>query len=176
MRSLSAFPALACSLAVFLASHPTDAAPIGSRFDPDDYTDNGALNLTSGTINFDTDSLSFSGAASGSGTAVTSQGGGVELALFNFSDLDIGSGVTVNVTGNRGIVLASKSDIDFGSTLSVNGGTPGNNSTNGAAGGPGAEGGVPTSSFSSAPPPNDRGDGGDAFNDGVGYGGGASEL
>ena len=151
------------------------AAPIDSRFQPDDYTTGSSLSLTSGdSITFDTSggNPSYSGTVSGSGVADTSEGGGVELAIFAFDDIDIASGVTVNVTGNRGIVLASKSDIDFGSTMSVNGGTPNDNSTSGAAGGPGAEGGVPTSSFSSAPPSNDRGDGGNAFNDGVGYGGG----
>jgi hypothetical protein len=154
------------------------AAPINSIFQPDDYTTSGSLSLSSGTLSFDTDtpSYSHSGGSSGSGVTDTSQGGGVELAIFAFDDIDITSGVTVNVTGDRGIVLASKGDIDFGATMNVNG-TDGDDETGVGSndpglGAPGAEGGMAGSSFSSASPPANAGDGGEIEGSGVGYGAG----
>jgi hypothetical protein len=103
---------------------------------------------------------------------VTNSNEGVAMALFCFSSINIPSGATISVTGDRGLVLASRDTFDFGATLSVAGtaGT-GYGGTKGY-GGPGAEGGVHGISFSSLPPGGTAGDGGQGGNWGDGFGGG----
>ena len=172
-RSRSVLCAVVLTAIIGLLAPAVQAAPIGSIFDPYDYGSLGALNLTTGTIAFDTDALTVTGFSNG--VAAQSAGGGVEMALITFDSVSIGSGVTVNVTGNRGLVLASHSDLTFDSTLSLDG-AAGSGQT-GGAGGPGSEGGVAGVSFSSVPPGATRGKGGDggittAAQAGVGYGGG----
>jgi len=165
-------------LAVLIASGASQAATIGSRFDPNDYASNGVANFTSGSMTFDTDFETFYGDGGfGTGQVVTSASGNVELVLYNFDSLTIASGVTVTITGNRGVVISSLGDIDLNAQIKVNG-TVGSGNVVGK-GGPGAEGGVRNTSFNSNPPPNAAGNGGNDgagsgnHSDGVGFGGGA---
>ena len=172
-RSRSVSRAVVLTAIIGLLAPAAQAAPIGSIFDPYDYGSLGSLNLTTGSIAFDTDALTVTGFSNG--VAALSQGSGVEMAVFTFGSISIGSGVTINVTGNRGLVLASHSDLTFDSTLSLDGAA--GSGQLGGAGGPGGEGGVAGVSFSSAPPGSARGDGGDggkttAAQAGVGYGAG----
>ncbi|MDZ7615863.1 MAG: LamG domain-containing protein, partial [Patescibacteria group bacterium] len=150
-----------------------DASTVHSLFKPDQVASLGALNATTGTISINTDSLTFDFEGVRYGATAASQGGGVELAMFTFDSIHIGSGVTVQVTGNRGLVLASKSNFTFASTLDVAGKTGGSGSSNtliaGGAGGSGAESGTPGGPTSSAPPAATRGMGGSGTRQGPGW-------
>ncbi len=166
-----------------LTAGTAGATTVGSQFDPADYGSLADLTPTTSVDFFTGDGTNAPTVIIDAGTPIvgttaTSESGNVEMALFAFDTVDIGSGVTVNVTGNRGLVIASKGNLTFSSTLSLNGGATGYGTTTGGAGGPGAEGGTPGASFNSGAAgasQDDRGDGGDAAPgalDGIGYGGG----
>ncbi|MDY0171053.1 MAG: PEP-CTERM sorting domain-containing protein [Thermoguttaceae bacterium] len=177
----------------------------GSVFNPIEFAAldaGGGLVLTAGdSLTFDTANLQLTGTIGGapvsfSGVAAGSQGGGVELAVFTFSSVNIGAGAAVDVVGTRGLVLGSQSNFYLGSSISGLAGQVGLIGTGdnvgtvgpGGAGGPGAEGGVRGTSWASNPPGPTRGYGGngglsidtnsDGVRDttdatpGVGYGGG----
>jgi len=170
----------------------------GSLFDPNLGNSPGGLTIDPGsssvTVTFDTDTLTvtapghdFSGhsfdllRSENYGT-----GNGVELAAFTFDTVALGGGsgsVTVNVQGNRGLVLASMKfmTIEPNVTFNLNGsqGVDQGSSSGwsaGGIGGPGAEGG-PRLSYDSNPPGTSRGRGGNGYDggnprNGTGYGGG----
>ena len=48
-----------------------------------------------------------------------------ELAVFSFDEINIGPGVAITVTGNRGLSLLSRGDVTLRSALAVNGGNLG---------------------------------------------------
>ena len=157
------------------------AGVVHSLFKPDPFSSLGTLSATAGVIDIDTDALTITGF--GSGVTALSQSGGVEVAVFTFDAIDLGAGVTLNVTGSRGLVLASKSDFHFASALNLAGsnGSSGTNSVliAGGAGGAGAEDGTPGASTSSAPPGATGGNGGygtqqglHALSDSYGHGAG----
>lgn len=167
-----------------LGAASLSAATINSMFDPNDYSSLGTLNLLAGdtlSINTNTLALTTTGsvALNLNGVAANSQGGGVTMALYNFSAVHIPAGVTVSVTGNRGLVLSSLSSINFGSTLSLNGTAPSAGSNTPGNGGSGAEGGSPNSTFASTTTAATRGrggirDGGTSAANGFGFGGAIS--
>ncbi len=158
--------AMACVVLATMAVGPmiANAGADRSLFLPDGFASLGTLNQSSGTINIDTDALTITGF--GNGVAALSEGGGVEMAVFTFDQIDLGSGVTINVTGNRGLVLGSKSSFNFDSTLDLSGGNGGrggiSNPDVGGDGGPGADDGTPGSATGSNPPGSTRGNGGQA--------------
>jgi autotransporter-associated beta strand protein len=153
------------------------AATVGSRFDPSDYADDGALTVTSGSLYFDTDNLTNSATGTG-GFLVTNESDKVVMAMFNFTSVGISNGVTVTVSGNRGLVIGSQGDISIDTTVSVAGVDSGDGPTLYGDGGPGADyglDGVGTNCFSQGP---EKGRGGPGTgtsgdNDGWGYGGGS---
>ena len=184
-----AWAVMVCFACIALGATVAEGAVVlGSVFNPTEFTalDSGAgLNLTAGdSLTFDTNSLQITGTIGGaavsySGVAANSEGGGVELAVFTFSSVNVGAGATVNVTGTRGLVVGSQSNLYLGSTiggLAGQAGVVGSSSPSGGAGGVGAEGGVRGTSYASDPPGANRGNGGNAgvgvAYDGVGYGAG----
>ncbi|MBA4387868.1 MAG: hypothetical protein C0404_07795 [Verrucomicrobia bacterium] len=146
------------------------AGVAGSVFNPLSFPTIGAtLAVSSGTVAIDTkDGVSAPTLTANStvytGRVVTNQNRKVALAMFNFGQIGVSSGVLCTVTGNLGVVLAATGDIAFASVLNVSGVDA--VVTNGGSGGPGAEGGVRMSSFNSMPPPANRG------NSATGYGAG----
>jgi len=98
-----------------------------SRFDPNDFASLGTINLSAGTVTFNTTSATVSGAFSGTGAWGKTEAG-TEVAVFTFDDVDLLSGVAVNVIGTRPAVLLSKSDITLGTTVDLDG-TNGNTGT-----------------------------------------------
>lgn len=76
------------------------------QHDPLAFTSLGTLNVTSGTLNINTDTVSMSGAATFNGLAAP-QSNLRSIAVFTFSNIDIGPSVTVNITGSRALVLLS---------------------------------------------------------------------
>jgi hypothetical protein len=100
-----------------------------------------------------------------------------ELAVFSFDDINIGPGVAVTITGNRGLALLSRDDVVIRSALSVNGGNYGAPSVAGgfaggtsAGAGAGPGGGQPTHIG------NYAGAGGGAYGGNGGQGGGYNAV
>lgn len=174
-------PHIRCALALlgaFLASS-SPAAPVGSIFRPNDYKPLTAHLNPASNIVFNTGSATsaptvlIDGVGPLTATKATSESGEVEMAVFVFNRVTLSSNVSVTVTGNRGLALLSKLDMNIAADISVDGkdGTGGAGHPPGGAGGPGAEGGA----AGNTPPPDNRGDGGDTdgATPGIGLGGGA---
>ncbi|MGC8541227.1 MAG: PEP-CTERM sorting domain-containing protein, partial [Phycisphaerae bacterium] len=145
---------LPCGLsmaAALAATALTASAALGSidgtvLFNPYLFSSLGTLNVTSGTLNINTGTsttaptLSF-GSASYTGI-INNQNGMAEgaangipyVGLFDFSSINIGSGVTVNITGTNALALLSQSSANIAATLSLDGSL---DTPTGAAGGPG---------------------------------------
>lgn len=66
--------------------------------------------------------LAFTGTVDNQAGAADAPAGIPELAVFSFDQISIAPGVTVTVTGNRGLALLSRADVTVHSTISVNGG------------------------------------------------------
>ena len=92
------------------------------------------LNLSTGSIVIDTDTLTISGAASATGVL----NGGV--AEFSFDSISLGSGVNVTLQGSNPLGLNSTGNIVIGTTLNASGGNGGPQG-NGSPGGVGILGG-----------------------------------
>ncbi len=164
------------SMAAALATTAlTASAALGSidgtvLFNPYLFSSLGTLNVTSGTLNINTGTsttaptLSF-GSASYTGY-INNQNGMAEgtangipyVGVFDFSSINIGSGVAVNITGTNGLALLSQSSTNIAATLSVNG--SGADGDTGGAGGPGGFAGGNGGSNSA----NGQGPGGGAAN------------
>ena len=69
--------------------------------------------------------LAFTAAIDTQGGSANAATGIPELAVFSFDDINIGPGVAITVTGNRGLSLLSRGDVTLRSTISVNGGNLG---------------------------------------------------
>jgi hypothetical protein len=148
------------------------AAPQGSIFDPDSvsYTNLGAQTFSSGTLTFNTDTLTVTHSilgVIGTGNFDLSASGAVQMAVFSFQSLSISSGVTISITGTRGLALASRTDLFLDTTLDVSGGNGVAGAATAGLGGPGAEGGVRNGTPASAPPSATGGDGGTGMGGGV---------
>ncbi|MEK7795054.1 MAG: hypothetical protein AAB353_11015, partial [Candidatus Hydrogenedentota bacterium] len=109
-------PALMCMV---LFAPLSQAATVGSRFDPDDFTSLGTLNISSGAITFNTTTLTVTGFANGVTSATQ---GGITTAVFCFTDVSITGTATVTVTGTRPIAILSKGSITLGTPIAVSGG------------------------------------------------------
>src|SRR5688572_484818 len=113
---------------IFLALLAALALPARAEpLDPNGYTSLGALEVSSGSLLFNTDTLAVSGAFSGTGV-LQSQGAGLpDIAVFTFSSIDIASGVMLSFAGSRPIALLSQADAAIGAVINVQGagGTPG---------------------------------------------------
>lgn len=158
------------SVFVVLFAQSMSTGAVRSLFKPDEFTSLGTLNATSGTITIDTNALTITGF--GTGVAARSQSGAAELAVFTFESISLGPGVTINVVGDRGLVLGAKGDFYCGSTLNLAGGAGvGRDSSAGPSpgglGGPGSEGGIPAGTTWSNPPTATAGSGGQGTKEGV---------
>jgi hypothetical protein len=147
----------------------------GSLFNPNDAAfagSGGNLAFSSGTLTFNTNTGAITGAPAGMSAgqnfyAVRSQSGSVELALFVFDSISLSQAVTINVVGDRGLVLASRGNFQFGSSLRLDGGnaptvTAFGTAGAGGSGAPGSDSGTAGSTPASAPPGTTRGNGGQA--------------
>lgn len=97
------------------------AQSLADPLDPNAYSAIGSLDAATGTVTFNTDTLSVSGPGfSMTGTSQT-QSGGPSIAVFDFNNVTIGSGVTVQVTGSKPIAILSRNDITIAPKISLNG-------------------------------------------------------
>jgi len=107
---------------------PAVAGPIGSVFNPRDYTPSlGDLVVTNGqALTIDTSggtnvpTLVLNGATN-TGVYALNQSGTAQVAVFSFNSIDIHGAAVVAVTGDRGLVLASRSDFSLNAGLSLAG-------------------------------------------------------
>lgn len=106
--------------------------------DPMAFTSLGTLNVTSGTLNINTDTLTMSGVGASFTGVMLNQSGGMQVAVFDFSNITIGSGVTISVTGERALSLLSRGNISINSNISLNAGVSFSTSTPGPGGYAGA--------------------------------------
>jgi hypothetical protein len=137
-------------------------------FNPYSFGSLGALNVTSGTLNINTGTsttaptMSFGSASyvgyinNQNGMAQGAANGIPYVGVFDFSSINIGSGVTVNITGTNGLALLSQSSANIAATLSVSGYSNGINGLGGPGGFAGGNGGIA--------PTNGQGPGGGQLN------------
>lgn len=144
----------------------------GSVLDPSSFSPLPAFEPAAGVaVTFDTDAMTVktNGVVVGAGVA-SCRNGQVELAVFCFTQLTLGSGVTVTNTGSRGLALLSRGNMSINTEVNLDG-AGGKSSTVGIEGGPiaGGVGGVGASggSGTNAPPPSTGGDGGRAMYQGA---------
>ena len=69
--------------------------------------------------------LAFTAAIDTQSGAANAASGIPELAVFSFDEINVGPGVAITVTGNRGLSLLSRGDVTLRSAISVNGGNLG---------------------------------------------------
>lgn len=142
---------------------------MGTVFHPYDPPALGKLYLTSGSLTFDTTELTVSGSVSGlkgtNGVVGISTSTNVEVAVFAFYSVYIGSNVSVTVQGTRGLVLTARSAIEIDTEIDVSGTSGNPDGGVRGLGGAGAEGSTNRIDFISNPPPSNRGDGGPASKD-----------
>lgn len=122
--------------------------PVQERifFNPDFFPLNPAIDLAAGELLVNSDSLRIEGAIEASGSLMSTDSGR-HVAVFPFEDMNLGTDVTVNFTGNYPVALLSRNDIRLDGKLLLNGAdgdtkskwfggiNGGEGSTGGAAGG-----------------------------------------
>ena len=140
------------SAAVFASSVLSASAVFGATtgtvlFNPYLYGSLGSLNINSGTVDINTGtatsaptltigSSTYTGYISNQNGMAQGESNGIPyVGVFDFSSINIGSGVTVNITGTNGLALLSQSNTNIAATLSVSGSNA--VSDTGGAGGPG---------------------------------------
>ncbi|HOQ89828.1 MAG TPA: hypothetical protein PLX03_06785, partial [Candidatus Hydrogenedentes bacterium] len=131
------------------------------------YESNGELGdwtLSFGTLTINTDALTMSSGAT-TKTGVDIDG----VAVFRFANLNVGAGVTVNVTGSRPLSITTSGDLYWRPHMVVQPGTLGGGL--GGAGGRGGNGGN-GGSGSMGGPGGPGGRGGDGSNRDVSHGDG----
>ncbi len=162
--------AAALAASVLSASAVFGATTGTVLFNPYLYDSLGSLNINSGTVDINTGtatsaptltigSSTYTGYISNqNGMAEGASNGIPYVGVFDFSSINIGSGVTVNITGTNGLALLSQSNTNIAATLSVSGSNA--VSDTGGAGGPGGfAGGIGGSN-----PTNGQGPGGGQAN------------
>lgn len=138
---------IALGLMLLAPGEPARSAAL----DPNSFTSLGALSLSSGNITINSDTLAISGAASFTGV-LFDQGTIVQnsvtdfdrqVAVFDFSDINLAIGVGVTITGSRPVALLSRGNLALNQVIGISGAngsgvTGGSASAGGGAGGNGA--------------------------------------
>jgi hypothetical protein len=118
-------------LVVFAALFFVVGQASAALLNPLAYTSNGDLDIGIGnavSINTTTGEFRVNGILAFTASFDNQQGaadplaGAPELAVFSFDNINIGPGVAVTITGDRGLSLLSRGDVTIRSALSVSGG------------------------------------------------------
>ncbi len=121
MRTKNVVP-LVVIAAILIANLNRAAAAL---LDPSAFTSQGSLSLASGTLSFNTDTLQVTGGGAGvtstTGALFAQGGGNPDVAVFDFSNVLVGSGVTVQFTGTRPIAILSQSNLQIDANLNLSG-------------------------------------------------------
>jgi hypothetical protein len=138
---------LACLLILAAGiSLPGAAAPLS----PGAYSSLGNLDIASGSLTFNTDTLTVSGGFAGTGVVQDQSGFYPDIAVFTFGTVNIGAGVTVTAQGARPLAILSQGNLTIAPSLDFNGSKGGDggsffafcdNTSRGAGGTPGVGGG-----------------------------------
>jgi len=138
----------AIAVAICVAATPSAFAQINRPiYDASQGASLGTLNVASGSIDIDTTgpTPSMTGAATFTGTTASHDSGFGDVAVFRFTSVNIGSGVTIHVFGDKPLAISTQGDFVFEGTMNVDPGTTGGGigGTGGAGGGggPGGSGG-----------------------------------
>ena len=89
-----------------------------AQLSPTAFTSLGALNVTSGTLTINTDSLSISGAAAFTGV-LQYQANGPPIAVFDFSSINIGSSATISLRGTLPLAILSQGNTTIQSNVVI---------------------------------------------------------
>src|SRR4051794_25361676 len=116
-RCCSLRRAVAAVVAALLGT-AADAAPL----DPNAYGSLGALNVASGLITINTDTLAIGGAVNFIGVTQPQGAGQPDVAVFAFSNVNIGAGVTIGVAGARPLALLSQGTMQIATNFTLSGG------------------------------------------------------
>lgn len=119
-----------------LAGSPAGAGPLN----PLDYASLGSLSTAGGTLTFNTDLLTVTGAGGLSFNTGTlqAQSGGSDIAVFTFDQIMIGAGTNVQAVGSRALAILSQGDATVSAAIDVSGAQGNNgNRVNGSTGGNG---------------------------------------
>jgi hypothetical protein len=110
-------------VAAFLVA-PSNRAS-AAVLNPVAFTSQGSLSVASGVLSFDTDTLQVTGGGAGvtntTGSLFAQGGGNPNVAVFDFSNVLVGSGVTIQVTGSRPIAILSQTNLQIDANLNVSG-------------------------------------------------------
>ncbi len=114
-------------------------------FQPGDFTSLGTLDLVSGNYTIDTtgapvlkdgsNNVLFTGISASQGS-----GFNPNVSIFTFGSINIGTGVTIRVTGTNPLVLLSQSGVTLGGTIDASGFSGSDSSRFGGSGAGGAGG------------------------------------
>jgi autotransporter-associated beta strand protein len=97
----------------------TPTAVLGDPLDPNAFTSLGTLDVTTGTLNINTSTGMITGAATCTGT-FQSQLGAEPIAVFDFDSINIGSEVSVVVSGTRPLAILSRANATIAATIALN--------------------------------------------------------
>jgi hypothetical protein len=160
----------------------TSTATLAQALNHLSYTSLGTLSVNSGALQFDTDALTITG---GGGLLATfgttqTQPSGPTIAVFDFTNVAIASGVTINVVGTRPLAILSRGNAQIDAAISSTGasgmagtaGVAGSIGNNGQSGNVDANaGGFGGAASAGAEPGGKGGDGGYAANGQLGSNG-----
>jgi len=90
-----------------------------AQLNPDSYTSLGALNVTSGSVNFDTSTgiVTIGATPTFTSNVLQAQTGAGSIRVFDFSSINIASGVAVTVSGTNALGLLSQGDASILTTV-----------------------------------------------------------
>ena len=96
--------------------------PVQERifFNPDFFPLNPTIDLAAGNLLVNSDTLKIEGAIEATGNLMSTDSGR-QTAIFSFEDINIGSDVIVNFSGNNPVALISRNDIRLDGKLLLNG-------------------------------------------------------
>ena len=112
---------------------------LADPLNPLDFPSLGTQTIAAGTYTLNTDTLTFGPFAG----MLSSAGGGLGIAVFNFDLLTVDAGAVINVVGSRPLALLAMDTLSFAGTINANGGNGAEVSAplSGALGGIGVAGG-----------------------------------
>lgn len=116
-------PIRKCAVALSLAVAPLLGADLllAGTLNPLAFSTIGTLNVNSGSITINTDTLGITGAATFTGVTFNPISG-PQMAVFNFGNFNVGAGVAINVVGSRPLALLSRNSMNIASGITLDGG------------------------------------------------------
>jgi hypothetical protein len=137
---------------------------IADPLNPGNYATLGSLAPATGSLVFNTDTLTVSGAFNGTGVVQQQAPGLPGIAVFTFSNINLPAGVSIDVVGSRPIALLSQGNAVIGANIFLSSSQRNFQFEQSGVAGGGAGGTIPLGAGS--------GPGGGGYNQNTGQGGG----